>query len=284
MVTPQSPTPMFNGLDDDLYNDAKYAHEINDKMRVPKRIKATGEFSDEDLLLSNQNGLISSWNYNDKIDMNVPDRIVVLGHNQHLETRSAPREIQLENSILPKNPSLGFLRVQTPPRVITLTDHHFPSASEESSPHKHNNGNLYAHPDLDGDDNDDDDEHRATQYVRSNGNIRMGFHNSNDANSIESDSQLTTGSASKRSQLLQQQQHLQNNLDASMLAQREGTPMGELTPHEEILYLRRQLAKLNRRVLNIEINNEQRMQREKIVYCLGLAYFVLKTIFWLNRN
>ncbi|KAM8713480.1 hypothetical protein ACLKA7_013747 [Drosophila subpalustris] len=94
---------------------------------------------------------------------------------------------------------------------------------------------------------------------------------------------LTTGSASKRSQLmLQQQQH--NNLDASMLSHRDGTPMGELTPHEEILYLRRQLAKLNRRVLNIEINNEQRMQREKIVYCLGLAYFVLKTIFWLNRN
>lgn len=279
MVTPQSTTPMFNGLDDDLYNDAKYAHEINDKMRVPKRIKATGEYSDEDRLLSNQNGLISSWNYNDKIDMNVPDRIVVLGHNQHLETRSAPREILLDNSILPKNPS-GFVRVQTPPRVITLTDHHFPSASEESSPLKPN-GNLYGH-DLDGDCDYDDDEPRATQYVRSNGSARMGFHNSNDANSVESDSQLTTGSASKRSQMMQHQQH--NNLDGSMLAHREGTPMGELTPPEEILYLRRQLAKLNRRVLNIEINNEQRMQREKIVYCLGLAYFVLKTIFWLNRN
>ncbi|EDV55506.1 transport and Golgi organization protein 11 [Drosophila erecta] len=277
MVTPQSPTPMFNGLDDDLYSDAKYAHEINDKMRVPKRIKATGEYSNEDLLLSNQNGLISSWNYHDKIDMNVPDRIVVLGHNQHLETRSAPREIQLENSILPKNPSVGLVRVQTPPRIITLTDHHFPSASEESSPIRANGHHLYGN-DLDED--ADDEETHATQYVRANGVARMGFH-ANDANSVESDSQVTTGSASKRSQL-NQQQH--NNLDASMLAHREGTPMGELTPHEEILYLRRQLAKLNRRVLNIEINNEQRTQREKIVYCLGLAYFVLKTIFWLNRN
>ncbi|XP_030245056.1 transport and Golgi organization protein 11 [Drosophila navojoa] len=284
MVTPQSPVPMFNGLDDDLFNDAKYAHEINDKMRVPKRIKATGEYSDEDLLLSNQNGMISSWNYHDKIDMNVPDRIVVLGHNQHLETRSAPREIQLENSILPKNPSVGFLRVQTPPRVITLTDHPFPSASEQNSPHQRPNGNFYGN-DLDGDVDDDEEAQRATQYVRSNGNVRMGFQNSNDANSVESDSQLTTGSGSKRSQLMQQQlQQQPNSLDASMLAQRDGTPMGELSPHEEILYLRRQLAKLNRRVLNIEINNEQRMQREKIVYCLGLAYFVLKTIFWLNRN
>lgn len=59
---------------------------------------------------------------------------------------------------------------------------------------------------------------------------------------------------------------------------------GDLTPHEEILYLRRHLAKLNRRVLNIEISNEQRMQRERLIYCMGLAYFVLKAIFWLNRS
>lgn len=59
---------------------------------------------------------------------------------------------------------------------------------------------------------------------------------------------------------------------------------GDLSPHEEILYLRRHLAKLNRRVLNIEISNEQRMQRERLVYCMGLAYFVLKAIFWLNRS
>ena len=184
MVTPQSPTHMFNGLDEDIYNEAKYAHEINDKMRVPKRIKATGEISDEDLLLSNQNGMINSWNYHDKIDMNVPDRIVVLGHNQHLETRSAPREIQLENSILPKNPS-GFVRVQTPPRTITLNDHHFPSASEESSPNKLQNGH-----DLD-DDFDDDDVERPPPYVRANGisHAVVGFH-TNDANSVESDSQV----------------------------------------------------------------------------------------------
>lgn len=136
MATPQSANRMFNGLDEDVYNDAKYAHEINDRMRVPKRIKATGEYSDDDVLLSNQNGIINSWNYHDKVDMNVPDRIVVLGHNQHLETRSAPREILLENSILAKD-STEVVRVRTPPRTITLSDHHFPSASEENSP-RHN--------------------------------------------------------------------------------------------------------------------------------------------------
>lgn len=44
-------------------------------------------------------------------------------------TKSAPREIMLENSIMPKDP--GFVRVSTPPRVITLSEHHFPSASDE---------------------------------------------------------------------------------------------------------------------------------------------------------
>lgn len=44
-------------------------------------------------------------------------------------TRSAPREIILDNSILPPDPS--HVRVSTPPRVITLSEHHFPSASDE---------------------------------------------------------------------------------------------------------------------------------------------------------
>lgn len=35
----------------------------------------------------------------------------------------------LENTILPKDP--GFVRVSTPPRVISLSEHHFPSASDE---------------------------------------------------------------------------------------------------------------------------------------------------------
>lgn len=44
-------------------------------------------------------------------------------------TKSAPREIVLENSILPKD--AGFVRVSTPPRVITLNDHYFPAASDQ---------------------------------------------------------------------------------------------------------------------------------------------------------
>jgi mitochondrial fission factor len=54
--------------------------------------------------------------------------------------------------------------------------------------------------------------------------------------------------------------------------------------HDEILHLRKQVAKLNRRLLNVEIDNLQRTQREKILCIMGVAYFVLKAIFWMNRK
>lgn len=44
-------------------------------------------------------------------------------------SRSAPREIVLDNSILPVETE--HVRVSTPPRTISLADHHFPSASDE---------------------------------------------------------------------------------------------------------------------------------------------------------
>lgn len=67
---------------------------------------------------------------------------------------------------------------------------------------------------------------------------------------------------------------------------REATPpYGEIaTQSEEVLQLRRQVSKLNRRVLAIEIDNLQRQQREKVIYCVGLAYFLIKAIMWLNKN
>lgn len=57
-----------------------------------------------------------------------------------------------------------------------------------------------------------------------------------------------------------------------------------LSPSEEVQNLRRQMHKLNRRLLSIELDNIQRQQREKIVYCIGLAYFFVKALLWMNRN
>lgn len=45
-------------------------------------------------------------------------------------SRAAPREIDLDNSILPPVDH-HHVRVGTPPRTISLAEHHFPSANDE---------------------------------------------------------------------------------------------------------------------------------------------------------
>lgn len=61
--------------------------DISEQMRVPKRIKGTGEYYEEQDIWSNHsthsNGNSNAWNYQDKFDMTVPDRIVVIGQEQH---------------------------------------------------------------------------------------------------------------------------------------------------------------------------------------------------------
>jgi len=54
--------------------------DISMRMRVPKRITANGENGDEDLHVGYNGG---NWDY-EKFDMNVPDRIMLLGQDQHI--------------------------------------------------------------------------------------------------------------------------------------------------------------------------------------------------------
>jgi len=230
-----------NGYEEDpIFQKSHYTQDISEQMRVPKRIRATGEYYDDLEHFPYSNGGSNHWNYQDKIDMTVPDRIVVMGQDQHMGTRSAPREIVLDNSILPPDPS--HIRVSTPPRVITLSEHHFPSASDEP---------------------------------------QFG------ANESKNDFELQSPSSDDPRLTIAR---TRNAFGSDFLNQsRETTPplgpSGEqLSPSEEVMHLRRQVAKLNRRVLSVELDNIQRQQRDKIVYCIGLAYFLMKAIVWLNRN
>lgn len=74
------------------------------------------------------------------------------------------------------------------------------------------------------------------------------------------------------------------------LSLRESTPSlgltgGErLTPGEEVLHLRRQMAKLNRRVMALELENMNRLHKEKFIVGFGFAYLLLKVIIWMNRE
>ncbi|GFY59766.1 hypothetical protein TNIN_236951 [Trichonephila inaurata madagascariensis] len=55
-------------------------------------------------------------------------------------------------------------------------------------------------------------------------------------------------------------------------------------PEEEIVILRKQVRHLSRRVLAVEQDNQQRQQREIILYTLSITYFFIKGLLWLHRH
>ncbi|XP_046734718.1 transport and Golgi organization protein 11 [Diprion similis] len=229
MSKAHSPT-RFNGEADSFY-DSNFTLDINKRMRVPKSIRVSGDYTDENV--AGTNG--SSWNQmlaNEKFEMHVPDRILVAGQDQHVGTKAPPREIILENSVMPPEP--GMIRVQTPPRVLTLDDHFFPAVDEED-PNEFTNENTET----------------PSTVSRSRGRYN-------------NDNQIV--------RQVREQTPSYNSLDVS------------LPPSEEIQHLRRQVGKLTRRILAVEVESQQRQQRDKILYAVALSYFFLKTFFWLSRN
>ena len=59
---------------------------------------------------------------------------------------------------------------------------------------------------------------------------------------------------------------------------------GGLAPHEELTLIRRQLAKLNHRLMAVELENQQQQQREMVLTLLFSAYLVGKLVLWINRS
>jgi len=231
--------------------NAKFSEEISEKMKVPKRIVMSNnhEMQVDNHEILNGNGM-NSWNYYEKLDMTVPDRIVVIGQDQHLGTKSAPREIMLDNSILEsglKSKDPEYFRVSTPPRVITLSEHHFPSASDEP------------------------EEDEETRYF--------------EPKNVEFSDEARKNQRNARK--------MHQNPQEIVINHREGTPqfgsgIGSVenlsTAHDDVMHLKKQVNKLNRRLLNVEIEIIQRAQRDKIICGLGILYFVIKAFVWINRK
>ncbi|XP_037093752.1 transport and Golgi organization protein 11-like [Pollicipes pollicipes] len=59
---------------------------------------------------------------------------------------------------------------------------------------------------------------------------------------------------------------------------------GYLSAGEELELLRRQLLKVNRRLMQIEVENQRRRSREVMLYTAGVAYFVMKVVLWMGRS
>lgn len=225
MSTLSSPArfaPDFDGI-----YDPNFTVDISNRMRVPRRIRVTG--NDDDVATD-----FSRPAEHHKLEMTVPGRILVTGQDTHVGLKSPPRELHLERSMLPP-PSL--IRVQTPPRVLTLEEHPFPTVDEieqEMIRTKHASGNEVTHTNTYNATNPAMDQ-SLSSYPSSPPTVGPG-----------GDSLTSSG--------------------------------------EELMLFRRHLAKLSRRVMVLEHENHQRQQREVIIYSIGVAYFFLKTLYWLHRH
>ena len=63
----------------------------------------------------------------------------------------------------------------------------------------------------------------------------------------------------------------------------DGSAKENMTPFEELQLVRRQIAKLNHRLMAVELENQQQQQREMIFSILVTAYFFGKFVMWVNR-
>eukprot|EP00090_Calanus_glacialis_P024247 TRINITY_DN3765_c0_g1_i1.p1 TRINITY_DN3765_c0_g1~~TRINITY_DN3765_c0_g1_i1.p1 ORF type:complete len:139 (-),score=61.91 TRINITY_DN3765_c0_g1_i1:392-808(-) len=57
-----------------------------------------------------------------------------------------------------------------------------------------------------------------------------------------------------------------------------------LSVYEEVQMMRRQIAKLNHRLMAVELENQQQQQREMVLTVMVSAYFVVKAMVWLNKS
>ncbi|XP_071544013.1 transport and Golgi organization protein 11 isoform X4 [Panulirus ornatus] len=211
----------FSGTFDHFY-DGHYEPDISTQMKVPKRIRVTGDNDDDPTVnWARYNGV------HEKLEMKVPDRIVVAGGDQHIGTRGVPREVELEQSMMPQ-PDPALFRVQTPPRTITLDAYAYPGTDDVSP----------------ADDRESSTPGSAPTILPRNSNSFIHPVHDNGAPGITTD----------------------------------------LSPSEEVSLLRRQVGRLNRRVMALELDTQQRANREMVMYALGVAYFLIKAILWINRN
>jgi len=223
--------------------------------------------------------------------MTVPDRILLAGNNAHVAARGTtrPRELQLEKSIVP-NHSPEHVRVYTPPRSIRLDDNSaFPNAAclagsdfsdDELSSLEQSAYNPAGPSEGSG----------AGQRMPSSANFQR-------ANSSGGLLDIVGGSRRGTEPVLSTSLGKDSLLSSGVGGGGPGgvtTPVGpaditlsskeNMTPFEELQLVRRQIAKLNHRLMAVELENQQQQQREMILTALVTAYFFGKFIFWVNRN
>jgi len=210
---------------ENFYDTTAYTADISTKMRIPEHINAHGSHANGDPFSGKEFGRQNRALY----EMQVPDRIMLAGSDDHVFPKSHPRELQLEKNILPPTPE--HVRVQTPPRSIKLGEVIYDSAPSTPQ-HRDKLVNGLGGP---------------------GGGARARIER---GGSIDGDTSLRAG----------------DSLESG------------LSVYDEVQMMRRQLAKLNHRLMAVELENQQQQQREMVLTVVVSAYFVVKALLWLNKS
>ena len=150
------------------------------------------------------------------------------------------------------------VRVNTPPRNIRLDDHNFPNAQNEED-----EGTVEELYDNLNDTQGNNSSRPSTGGGVSFKGVLAGKIAPNRSASVESEScNLGIGrQASEPSNL-------------SMMDTIHGGSGHSINPWEEIQIVRRQIAKLNHRLMAVELDNQQQQLRELILRIFVTSYFV----------
>ena len=137
--------------------------------------------------------------------------------------------------------------MNTPPRSIRLDDHAFPTVDPDEEPYE-----LQSSP------------FRASQHFDRAAAVQSFVQRSG---SVESEGGHPLMARSE-----------------SMGAGFGGGPRDNLSPWDELQLVRRQIAKLNHRLMAVELENQQQQQRETILTVIVSAYFVVKFANWIRQS
>jgi len=241
---------------DAAYHDSRFTAEISKRMQVPDRIAIGGQeigAGDSQNGVNNiGKGVLNNSEPTASLKMQVPERILVAGGNSHVAAKNLPRELQLENSVLSPSPE----QILAPPNSIRLNEHPFPTVGQESGVKNVSTNEKNVESD---------------EVIIKNGNpctIKKDSDSpmtEHDENTLQSNSQIVNNNKQEFSKI-------------SLLEESLSTYQSERD--DELREARRQIAKLNRRMMELELENRDLQQRELLIGIIVFGYIFKKALQW----
>ncbi|KAJ8280546.1 hypothetical protein GJAV_G00056110 [Gymnothorax javanicus] len=281
---------------DRINYEIEYTEGISQRMRIPEMLRVAPAATD-DL----ESGPVEA---DPGIMMQVPERILLTGDNQDSHY-PRPRDLDLIQST-----PLESLALKTPPRVLTLNDRPLDFLEMERSAgqtHTGEEGRAQVRIRRERSASENLLTHQNGQLSRNDSivapNLRAPLHTipedgqrAPSAGSVLSMIQSTTRRAYQQVLEVLDENHCSKPVlrggasnplhesrfgHASMDTSLEGLPddmaVGDASS------LRRQILKLNRRLLLLEEENKERSKREMIMYSITVAFWIINSWIWLRR-